>query len=111
MEDSGEFKNHYVKSTWSSFTNKSDPDRAFFKVMFKLDDFVEEMKEFVADNGFVYLYIMADKESYNNRHKHKAIIKRPFIVPNQKAFRAANNKIRQKLYAIEKRKNDEEGAE
>lgn len=102
------FKSEYVKSWWLKFTGKDDPDRAFFKIMFNLDQFVEEASEYVADNGYVYLYVMADKESYNNRNNKNATIKRPFVVVNQKAKWTANNKIKQKLWAIKnKNKNNE----
>lgn len=107
-EDSkkGSYPNEYLNSMFIRFCGSSDPDRAFLKVMFNLDQMVEEASKYVADNGYVYLYFFADKESYNNRNKNKAGIKKPFVAVNQKAKNDANNKVRRKLYAIQKEKDE-----
>lgn len=96
------YESEYLNSFFSSFTNKKDPDRAFLKIMFNLDQFIEEASRYVADNGFIYLYVMADKESYNNRHKRGAVIKKPFVVINQKEKAKANRAVEYKL----KQRND-----
>lgn len=100
------FNNEYIKSFWANFCTKKDPDRAFFKVMINIEEFVEEAAKYGADNGFLYLYFMADKESFNNRHNKNSVIKKPFVVVNQTAKRAANEKLKQKIWAI-KNKNDD----
>jgi len=100
------YKSEYINSLWIKFTDGDDPDRAFFKIMFKLDDFIDEASAVVADNGFVYLYVFADKESYNNRHKKNGVIKKPFVAVNQKAKIKANYDVKRKLKKIQNERRD-----
>ncbi len=100
------YDNEYIRSFWSNFCTKNDPDRAFLKVMINIEEFVAEAAKYGADNGFLYVYFMADKESFNNRHKKNAVIKKPFIVVNQKAKRAANEKLKQTIWKLKNKKDD-----
>ena len=102
------FENEYIKSFWSKFCTKSDPDRAFLKVMINIEEFVEEAAKYGADNGYLYLYFMADKDSYNKRNNKNAVIRKPFVVVNQAAKKAANTKVRQKIWAINNSKQNED---
>jgi len=101
------YDTEYVNQIFMRFTNKEDPDRAFMKIMLNLDKFVEEASKYVADNGFVYMYVMADKESYNNRHKKNGVIKNPFVVINQKEKVKANYEVKRKLERLKRNNNNE----